>query len=407
MLDRLTIERMAKAAGEGPLLVALSGGGDSVALLLLLAEHFTPARLRAAIIDHKLRDGSADVAREAACVAQAVGVDACVIDLAWPEGGNRAHEAARALRYGALCKHARELGARVLTTGHTRDDQAETVLLRAARGSGLRGLAGMRSVAPAPVWPEGRGLWVARPLLSVRRDALRAELTARGARWIEDPANLDERYARVRARHALERLAYEGFDPVRLAALAEQLRTHVETVDDAAAALIDTAASFEEGLIRVDRARWGGAKEAKQRALYALIAAASGRERGPPPAQLESLAAVFDNPDFSGATLAGAWLKPQRGQIVIRRDPGALAGRAGGSTRVPPLPLPPGEEVVWDGRVTLIGPDGGGWSVALDGADPVLQRDGERRPVAAAAPHWLTKTRVQHVLGRIKDEKSL
>ncbi|HET9229997.1 MAG TPA: tRNA lysidine(34) synthetase TilS, partial [Vitreimonas sp.] len=160
MLDPLTIERM----GEGPILIALSGGGDSVALLHLLTDQFGASRLRAAVVDHKLREGSAADARKAADIARVLGVEADILELSWPEGGSRAHEAARTLRYASLCQTARERRAHVIATGHTRDDQAETVLLRGARGSGLRGLAGMRAFAPAPSWPEGRGLTVARPL---------------------------------------------------------------------------------------------------------------------------------------------------------------------------------------------------------------------------------------------------
>jgi tRNA(Ile)-lysidine synthase len=396
MLDPLTIERM---DGEEPILIALSGGGDSVALLHLLTEHLGAARLRAAVVDHKLREGSVADAHKAAEIARGVGVEAHVLDLRWPETGNRAHEAARTLRYAALCQIARELGARIIATGHTRDDQAETVFLRASRGSGMRGLAGMRAFASAPSWPEGRGLGVARPLLSARRKELRDFLAARRAAWIEDPANENEIHARVRARRTLADLEREGLDPMRLAVLAERLRPHVDAIDEAAAALIGDVATFDEDEIVFDRSIWRGEAAVRQRALDVLIAAAAGGERGASPSQVGSLSEVLDRPDFSGATLGGAWLRPRADRIVIARDPGALTGRADGAAPVPPLRLAPGEEAVWDGRVAL-GLDEPGWSVVFNGRSPELRRGEERRPLAAASPHWLLRKRVQHLLGR-------
>jgi tRNA(Ile)-lysidine synthase len=395
MLDPLTIERM----GEGPILIALSGGGDSVALVYLLADHFGAARLRAAIVDHRLREGSAADARSAAGIAGALGLEAHILELSWPEGGNRAHEAARALRYSALCRVARKFGAHVIATGHTRDDQAETVFLRASRGSGMRGLAGMRAFAPAPSWPEGRGLWVARPLLGVRRKDLRDFLTARRAAWIEDPANENEIHARVRARRALAELEREALDPMRFASFAGRLRPHVDEIDRRAASLIGDVAAFDESEIVLDHSRWRGDGAVKQRALDVLIAAAAGGERGASPSQVETLSQELDRPDFTGATLAGAWLRPRADRIVITRDLGALTGRADGATPVPPLRLVPGEEAVWDGRVALR-IDQPGWSVVFNGRRPELRRGEERRPLAAASPHWLLRERVQHLLGR-------
>jgi len=398
MLDPLTIERMQAAAGDGPIVVALSGGGDSVALLHLLTERLGAARLRAAVVDHKLREGSDRDARAAAESAQAAGVEAHVLELSWPQSSSRAHETARALRYAALCAQARKLGARVIAVGHTRDDQAETVLLRAARGSGLRGLAGMRSYAPAPLWPEGRALRLARPLLSARRNQLRAYLTTRGASWLEDPANESEIYARVRARHVLARVEREGLDPMRFAALAERLQLLAHRIDEQAAALIAEAAEFKEAEVVLDLESWRDAETVKRRALEALITAVSGEARGPSPIQLESLSDALKQAEFSGATLGGAWLQARGARIVIRRDPGALTGRAGGAGPLPPLPLRMGEETIWDGRVAL-NADESGWSVVFDGKTPLLQRGEERRALAAASPHWLLRERVRHVLG--------
>jgi tRNA(Ile)-lysidine synthase len=398
MLDRLTIERIAKAAGESPILIALSGGGDSVALLHLMTKYFGAARLRAAVVDHKLRKGSESDARKAADIARALAVQANLLELTWLEASNRAHEAARELRYAALCQHARTIGARVIAAGHTRDDQAETVLIRAGRGSGLRGLAGMRAFAPVPIWPEGRGLWLARPLLGARRAELRAYLKAHNTEWIEDPANENQMHARVRARRTLAELDRDGLDPMRFAALAERLLPLVAAIDAEAAALIDTAVAFDEDKALIDCALWRGAEAVKRRTLEALIIAASGEERGPPPAQLERLHATLDQPDFSGATLGGALLEPGGTRVAIRRDPGALKGRAGGAAPAAPLPLPPGEETVWDGRVALT-LDEPGWSVVFDGRKPVLQHGEKRRPLAAASPHWLLRERLQHVLG--------
>lgn len=395
MLDALTVERM----GEGPILVALSGGGDSVALLHLLTDHFGASRLRAAVVDHKLREGSAADARKAAEIARAIGVEAHIIELNWPENGSRAHEAARTLRYAALCQTARRLGARAIAIGHTRDDQAETVFVRASRGSGMRGLAGMRAFSPAPSWPEGRGLWVARPLLGARRKELRDFLTARRASWIEDPANENEIHARVRARRTLAELELTGLDQMRFAALAERLRPHVDAIDQLAAALICDVATFDEGEIVLDRARWRGDETVRQRALDVLIAAAAGGDRGASASQVGTLSEVLVQSGFSGATLAGAWLRPRDDRIVIARDPGALTGRADGAARVPPLRLAPAEGAVWDGRVAL-SIDEPGWSVVFNGRRPELQRGEERRPLAAASPHWLLRERVQHLLGR-------
>jgi len=399
MLDRLTIERLEAAAAGGPVLIALSGGGDSLALLHLMADRFGPARLRAAIVDHALRGGSEADAARAQGAATAIGVAAEIHTLSWDANTNRAQSAARDQRYRALTDAARRHGACVIATGHTRDDQAETVLLRAARDSGRRGLSGMRTFAPAPIWPEGRGLWLARPLLSARRDDLRALLRERGAPWIEDPANANPNFARVRVRAVLSELQAEGLDAMRLAALAERLAPHADAVDQAALALIESAVAFADDVAMIELAAWRGAEAVRERAFAVLIAAASGQPRPPAADRVEAELART-----GAVTLGGALLRRSRDAIRISRDPGALTGRADGAKPPAPLALAPDVEAVWDGRLAVTAREPG-WSVLAEHGAPVLARGVARRPIAAASPNWLLKQRVQHLLGRLNDSK--
>ncbi len=394
MLDRPTIERL----GDGPLLIALSGGGDSVALLRFAVEALGAPRLRAACVDHGLRPGSEADAMRAVGFAEAIGVPARVLTLAWKGESRRTQEAARAARYAALCAEARHVGARFILLGHTRDDQAETVLLRAARGSGWRGLSGMAALAPAPVWPEGRGLRLARPLLGQRRAALRDALRARGADWIEDPANANAAFARVRARAALANMP--GFDPMRLAALAERLAPRAAALDAQALALIGEATNFDADRVAIARAAWRGSRAVRERALAVLITAAGAHPRGPAPEQAAELAEKIEGAGFKGATLAGAALAARAGGVIrVGRDPGALVGRADGAAAIAPLPLPAGVETVWDGRLALTALEPG-WSVVVEAGQPTLARRAERAAISSAAPRWLLRARVEHLLGQ-------
>lgn len=396
MLEPRTIARVLAVSGERPILIALSGGGDSTALLHLLTEELGAARLRAVVVDHALRDGSAADALRAAAFAAALGVHASIARLSWEQGPGRAQQAARQARYAALCAAARSADAQVIVTGHSRDDQAETVLLRAEHGSGWRGLAGMKVFGPAPLWPEGRGLWLARPLLSRRRTELRDHLGKRSAEWIEDPANANEAYARVRARAKLAALESEGFDPMRLAALAERLAPRVEALDAAAAALIAEAVSFEADEIIIRRAAWCGGEAVRQRALAVLLAAVGGAERVPGDDQVAALESQFEEPTFKGATLSGAVVTAPKGGWRLARDRGALAGRADGARSPAPLLLTASLETVWDRRLALV-VDEPNWSVTVENGAPLLAHGDQRRTIAAA--RWLLADRVAHLLG--------
>ena len=194
-------------------MLALSGGGDSVALLHLAADwaRARGRRLLALTVDHNLNAMSADWTRFAGEAARAVGAD--WRELSWdaPQAGPGLTARARAARHGLIAEAARAAGAGVVLMAHTLDDAAEADWMR-ERGSTL---GRVREWSPSPVWPEGRDLMLLRPLLDERREGLRGYLRARGQGWIEDPANADERFGRSRARLALaaEALPVEGGGP--------------------------------------------------------------------------------------------------------------------------------------------------------------------------------------------------
>jgi tRNA(Ile)-lysidine synthase len=189
--------RRALSAQPGPVLVACSGGADSLALAAAAA--FVGPRVGVPVgvvtVDHGLQAGSAQRAVDVADWARTAGlspVEIATVDVAGHSGGPEA--AAREARYAALIAVARTHGATAVLLGHTRDDQAETVLLALARGAGPRGLAGM------PARRDSGGIALLRPLLDVSRAETRKACAAAGLAPWEDPHNTDPRYARARVR---------------------------------------------------------------------------------------------------------------------------------------------------------------------------------------------------------------
>ena len=205
---------------EPALLVAVSGGPDSVALLALLAEWARAPgrpRLLAATVDHGLRAESAAEAAAVADLCERLGVLHAV--LRWeglkPATGLQAQ--ARSARYTLLAREAERLGGATLVTAHTLDDQAETLLMRLAHGSGPSGLTGMRARG------EKEGVALARPLLAVPKARLGATAEARGLPFVRDPSNADQRFERVRWRETMPLLAEQGLTAERLGRLAQRL----------------------------------------------------------------------------------------------------------------------------------------------------------------------------------------
>jgi tRNA(Ile)-lysidine synthase len=202
------------AGASTPLALAVSGGPDSMALLTLAAAAL-PGRVIAATVDHGLRDGSAVEAAMVVRHCAVLGVPHTILTPVMPIEGSSLQARARTARYDVLARWARDAGAGAIATAHHADDQAETFLMRAARGSGLAGLAGIRpSVTIA-------GFTVVRPLLGWRRAELRAIVRRAGAPFVDDPANVDLRHDRTRFRNLLN--TNEWLDPPNLARAAAAL----------------------------------------------------------------------------------------------------------------------------------------------------------------------------------------
>lgn len=225
--------------------VALSGGADSLALAAAAAFE-APKRAITAVsvtVDHGLQEESAEVAATAAATAQSLGLAARVVRVAVNPGAGP-EAAARDARYHALDAIAREVAAVGILVAHTLDDQAETVLLGLARGSGAASLQGM-----APVTERGDGCRILRPLLEVRRETTRAACAAQGLDPWLDPHNADPRYTRVRVRETvlptLERELGPGVTEA-LVRTAAQLREDADAFADMIDEIIEDVVEHAE-----------------------------------------------------------------------------------------------------------------------------------------------------------------
>jgi tRNA(Ile)-lysidine synthase len=199
LVDRFGRELDLLIAPGQPIGVAVSGGPDSVALLLLAAAA-RPGLVEAATVDHALRAESRAEAETVAGICEQLGVPHSILTVEWKQKPQTAlQERARHARYGLLGRWERQRGLKALLTGHHADDQAETLVMRLLRGAGVKGLAGMRRFAKAP----GVQMVLLRPLLGWRRAELEKLCADAGLRAIEDPSNADEQFERVRIRQAL------------------------------------------------------------------------------------------------------------------------------------------------------------------------------------------------------------
>ena len=226
--ETATIERFrrdldALVGAQTPIGIAVSGGPDSLALLLMAAEA-RPMKVEAATVDHALRPESRAEAELVGGICERLGIPHAVLTADWkvkPQTGIQ--ERARAMRYRLLGKWAGERGLSAVLTAHHLDDQAETFMMRLSRGAGVQGLAGMRRVARSP---DG-GISIVRPLLGWRHSELEGVCAAAGIEPVRDPSNADREFERVRVREALADT--DLISPLQVAASA----THLAQADAA------------------------------------------------------------------------------------------------------------------------------------------------------------------------------
>jgi tRNA(Ile)-lysidine synthase len=288
----------------------------------------------------------AEAAREAAAVkrlARRLGVAHRTLRWRGRKPKTGLQEAARAVRYRLLAQAAAGAGYAHILTAHTLDDQAETVLFRLARGSGLIGLAGIAPVSPLPVGADSMG-FLLRPLLHIPKARLVATLQAAGIAYSEDPSNLDPRFTRARLRALMPHLAREGLSAHSLSRFAARMRRADATIEFAVAAARDALAPepwSERGPVRFDTARFASLPAEVAVRLLGRAVAWTGSEGPVELAKLESLyAAMRQTATRLRRTLAGALVTLDSDCIVVESAPArrASARRGGSDNRTAAMP---------------------------------------------------------------------
>lgn len=330
------------------LAVAVSGGADSLALAIL-ARDWAQAQggsIIALTIDHLLRPESSAEAATLQHWLQQMGITHHI--LRWEETKPAANiqAEAREARYRLLINWCKTHGILHLLLAHHQGDQAETVMLRLERGSGVEGLSAM------PLTSSHRGIRLLRPLLDTPKAALQAILTAQNQPWVEDPSNQNPHYARSHIRNFLNN-PFEGeFSSAtllssRLAATASHLgRARASLERSVARAMVETLTLHPEGYCQLQRDRFRQLDEEVGLRLLAAMLTTLGGNRYPP--RFEALkrlrTSLHDAAPFSARTLWGCYIIARKGRITFCREPSQVAG----SVR-----LLPGKPVLWDNRFLL------------------------------------------------------
>ncbi|MBP6014831.1 MAG: tRNA lysidine(34) synthetase TilS [Alphaproteobacteria bacterium] len=366
-----------------------------MALMLLTARWCKRRGLpppQAFTVDHGLRKDSDREAQKVSHWAHIRGVPHQALVWIGHKPAENIQARAREARYRLLGERMQALGLKTLLTGHTRDDQAETFLLRLARGSGLDGLSGMAPVAPFPLAGFAE-LHIARPLLAFSHKQLMGTLTQLDQPWIDDPSNADDRFARVQIRNAMTALENAGLTGERIAGATTHLRRAREAIEASVAQLIAAAVELSPwGYALVAADTFAAApREVSLRALAKLIEVVGGGEYPPRFEQTEAaLEWLTAHTGPKGRTLGGCRLaRREQRTILIAREEAALAKED------PIEQLEPGTRRIWDRRfeialsqkakapleVRRLGPSGLKSAGKLAALPPI-----EPRRIAAALP---------------------
>ncbi|NNK78015.1 MAG: tRNA lysidine(34) synthetase TilS [Litoreibacter sp.] len=322
------------------LAIAISGGGDSTALLHL-AVQWGKSELLAVTVDHGLRPEASGEAEQVAGHCAEFGVPHEILRWSDWDGQGNLQDAARRARYRLICDWAGSAGVSDVAFGHTADDNAETFIMGLSRGAGLDGLSGMR-----PRFSR-EGLNYHRPLLAVSRDDLRLYLQDLGVAWIEDPSNLDLRFDRIKARKALATLSEAGVTSEALNASIGNLNATRRDLNRELMMLVRDDLRFDRGdlLIGIDRFL-SLSPEYARRLLNACLRLVSGQDY--PPRAEKVMRLIDEAGRGGGTTLHGCQITTRVSDPVrairIAREPAAVAGLIAPTTSV------------WDHRWKIDGP---------------------------------------------------
>jgi tRNA(Ile)-lysidine synthase len=325
------------------LAVAVSGGMDSMALCLL-ADGWARSRggcVTALTVDHGLRPGARAEAEQVRRWLNGWGIEHRLLPWVGDKPATGLQQAARVARYALMSRWCRDAGVLHLLLGHHEQDQAETLLMRHCRGSGLDGLAGMAAVV------ETADVRLLRPLLTTSRERLRAVLSVSDQPWIEDPSNIDPAYTRNRIRALLPRLAESGDAVASIMAASARMARARPALDAAAAVLLARSGHlYPEGHARIDAASMASAPDTvATRALGWLLAAVGGRAHPPPVEKLDRvLANLVRGTSLDAATLGRCAMARDGGSIAVWREARGLPAPRAASADGP---------VAWDGRFLI------------------------------------------------------
>lgn len=316
--------------------IAVSGGPDSMALAYCV-QKWGKAECIAFIVEHGLREESAVEAKSVKKRLQKIGIPAEI--LKWRHGkiSSRLHEVAREARYRLLIEACKKHGVKDLLMAHQAEDQAETVLMRLAKGTGIDGLAGI------PAHTTRDDIRIFRPLLPLSKQRLFLTCKKAGIETVTDPSNAKEKYARGRLRKIMPLLETEGLSVERLTALATRAREAKDALEHASNEFLKAAAHTEiGGSVRLDRKALRRVPRAiAMRALTACLRYVHDDDY--PPDQ-ESLASILDmllGQEGQTRTIYGCMIVPSEKQITVLREPSAAKEET---------PIAPRQTILWDKR---------------------------------------------------------